>query len=132
MSRDGNAARTAVDGPGFQETGVPARGIVKVGAGLIGLILVSMAVVAGILAFMPNIGGRPPAQGVAAVPLAPPTPRLEVDPRGDRAAIESAGRNRIESYSWTDKSHRHARIPVERAMDILAARGWPDPREPAP
>ena len=43
-----------------------------------------------------------------------------------------APRLSLASYGWTDRNAGIAHIPVDRAMAILAERGWPDPVEPAP
>ena len=31
----------------------------------------------------------------------------------------------LNSYGWVDKSSGSVRIPIERAMEILAKKGWP-------
>ena len=53
-------------------------------------------------------------------------PRLEVAPSADRAELERSAAARLETYGWTDKALGRAHIPIERAMALLAAQGWPD------
>lgn len=56
-------------------------------------------------------------------------PRLAVHPRADLARFKRAEDIETNSYGWTDRAHGVVRIPVTRAMDILARRGpqWPAP-----
>jgi hypothetical protein len=53
-------------------------------------------------------------------------PRLEVSPSADRAALQREAQARLQGYGRIDKGAQTARIPIDRAMAILAARGWPD------
>jgi hypothetical protein len=69
----------------------------------------------------------------AGTPL-PPAPRLQVDPAADLAALRAAESARLASYAWIDREHGIARIPIARAMALLATRGlpgWPGERTPA-
>jgi hypothetical protein len=50
----------------------------------------------------------------------PPQPRLQVVAPADRAAQYSAQARQLNSYGWVDPQHRVARIPIERAMILLA------------
>lgn len=55
----------------------------------------------------------------------PPAPRLQVDePRTwqQQLAIEKA---QTEEYAWVDQAAGVVRIPVERAMEIMAQKGLP-------
>lgn len=52
-------------------------------------------------------------------------PRLLVKPREERLKVEAAAKRRIEAYAATAEEG-YARIPIERAMALLAANGWPD------
>ncbi|MBB4566804.1 hypothetical protein [Rhizobium leucaenae] len=53
-------------------------------------------------------------------------PRLEVSPSADRYALQREAESRLQGYGWTDRATQTAHIPIERAMALLAARGWPD------
>jgi hypothetical protein len=73
-------------------------------------------------------------------PMAPmpperfPAPRLQADPAADLHAFRAEQERALKGYGWTDREHGLARIPVDRAMQILARRGAAayDPLEPAP
>jgi hypothetical protein len=71
----------------------------------------------------------PLAAGVAR-PL-PPVPRLQTYPFGDVKELRQQQDRYIEQYEWVDKDSGIVRIPVERAMEVLAERGLPH-REPPP
>jgi hypothetical protein len=71
-----------------------------------------------------------------------PAPRLEVNGRADRLAIERRAEARLNGYGWADRPAGLARIPIDRAIALQAEQGWPDtansvspesnPEEPSP
>lgn len=66
----------------------------------------------------------------------PPEPRLRVDAAIDMAALRAYENSFLEGYEWTDASRRTARVPIERAIAIVAEQGLPTyappPAEEAP
>ena len=98
--------------------------------GTLSLIAVSVAVVALMYGLFDQARPRhsSPPQPVYARTA---EPRLETRPILDRLAVERRARARLEGYGWVDRKAGIAHIPIERAMAIQAARGWPDP-EPSP
>ena len=55
-----------------------------------------------------------------------PTPRLETDDGNqDLADLHRREDLLLEHYSWVDASHTKVRIPIERAMELIAQRGLP-------
>ncbi|HVS50830.1 MAG TPA: hypothetical protein VHD62_00645 [Opitutaceae bacterium] len=46
--------------------------------------------------------------------------------------VEVTARERLENYEWVDRAQGVARIPIERAMDLVAhgAKPVPSPKEP--
>jgi hypothetical protein len=53
----------------------------------------------------------------------PPSPRLQVQPRLDLKDYCAAQQQAVNSYAWVDRSSGVVRVPVDRAMDLLLARG---------
>jgi hypothetical protein len=55
-----------------------------------------------------------------------PTPRLETD-NGDQDLTDLHGREDLllDHYSWIDRGKGTVRIPIERAMEIIAQKGLP-------
>jgi len=55
-----------------------------------------------------------------------PTPRLQTDDGAqDVADLHAREDLLLNNYSWVDQSQGKVRIPIERAMDLIAQRGLP-------
>jgi hypothetical protein len=55
-----------------------------------------------------------------------PTPRLQIDDGNqDVASLHAREDLRLDHYSWIDRSQGKVRIPIERAMELIAQRGLP-------
>jgi hypothetical protein len=54
-----------------------------------------------------------------------PQPRLQIDPQSDLSLTQARDREVLNGYAWTDRTTGAVRIPIERAMDIVAERGLP-------
>jgi|ERR1051326_5022476 hypothetical protein len=63
--------------------------------------------------------GTAPAQ-----PVFPAEPRLEISPSADWSLMFAEERATLQSYRWVDRSRGIVRIPIERAMEIIAQRGF--------
>jgi len=51
----------------------------------------------------------------------PPKPRLQTDPSRDLGEMRRAEDVLLHSYGWIDRQTGTVRIPIDRAIDILAA-----------
>ena len=61
-----------------------------------------------------------------------PTPRLQMDDgEEDVAELHRREDLLLEHYSWVDQSQGKIRIPIERAMELIARRGLPVEPKPA-
>lgn len=58
-------------------------------------------------------------------------PRLQVAPPLDMEEMEAAENEVLDSYDWIDREAGIVRIPIDRAMDLLAERGLPKPQTPS-
>jgi hypothetical protein len=54
-----------------------------------------------------------------------PAPRLEIDERTELNDDRMAEEETLNSYGYADESHVVVRIPIERAMELVAQRGLP-------
>ncbi len=55
-----------------------------------------------------------------------PTPRLQTDDGNqDVADLHAREDLLLENYSWADRAQGKVRIPIERAMELIAQRGLP-------
>ena len=61
-----------------------------------------------------------------------PQPRLQESPTADMVDMIREERARTTSYGWVDKKAGVAHIPVDRALEILAAKGLPKVAAPPP
>jgi hypothetical protein len=74
-----------------------------------------------------NLPSNPEMQNkVAEITQSFPTPRLLTDD-GDQDVADLHAREALllENYSWVDQSKGKVRIPIERAMELIAQRGLP-------
>ena len=111
---------------GYEKRDLTPRAIGYAAIALLAGIGVSLAVVAGIFAALDGSPGQPQSPTLETARQTPPWPRLEINGRVDRRAVESAAEAKLQGYGWIDRSAGITRIPIARAMKILAARGWPD------
>jgi len=75
----------------------------------------------------------PPAEGMGFdIRRLPPYPRLEETPVQDLKKFRAAEDQVLNSYGWVDQGKGVVRIPIERAIDLLAQRGLPARTEPVP
>jgi hypothetical protein len=108
---------------GYETTDASARVILLTGIGLFAGVALSTLIAFGILRSVePAVS--PPSTSFNPQPRG--GPRLEVSPSADGALLQSEAQGRLEGYGWNDRSDQTAHIPIDRAMAILATRGWPD------
>ena len=110
----------------YERSDIESRDIAWLAAGLALFVLVTPLLMP--LAFPQSMSHRTPSAPPA---LSSDAPRLEITPREDLHRFDRAEAELTSSsYGWTDRNHGVARIPVKRAMDLLAQRGlagWPKP-----
>jgi hypothetical protein len=74
-----------------------------------------------------NLASSPELQNkIAATTNEFPTPRLQTDDGNQEIAdLHNREDLLLENYSWADKSQGKVRIPIERAMELIAQQGLP-------
>jgi hypothetical protein len=90
-----------------------------------GLVLTLLAVAALVMVFTRT---EPPLSPV--VPQRPPAPRLELAGGAALAEVQTRGARKLDGHDQVDRGPGPAHIPIDRAMQITARRGWAD-AEPA-
>jgi hypothetical protein len=113
-------------GIGHEHTDVNIRPIVVAGIGLtvaLCVVAASMLLLYGVFAAR-EARLSPPANPLAAAegPRLPPQPRLQVHPVKDLRELRAAENGILQHYGWVDKNAGVVRIPISRAIDLLAAR----------
>jgi hypothetical protein len=117
---------------GHETTDVNIRGLLW----LAGVTAVGVAIVQGFLLFLLSYyraaadDADPVLSPRAARQAAPPAPNLQSTPLRDYAEFAESQERQLHSYGWVDKDQGVARIPVERAMDLILERGLPEPAAP--
>ena len=96
-----------------------------VGGALLALIVVGLVISTGALLIARQYTedpGRDPA--VFASPgVLPPEPRFQTDPHAELLRLRAAEDSMLTTYGWVDRDSGLARIPVSRAMALIAERG---------
>ena len=114
---------------GHETTDIVVRPLVKAAAVLLVLTFGALLIVwymFRLLAVPPNLEGPPPSP-LAGSRVPPPSPRLQtmatqkLDLLKTRAGEEEV----LSSYGWVDRKTGVVRIPVDRAIELLAQRGLP-------
>jgi hypothetical protein len=72
-----------------------------------------------------------PPMVVASLARTPPEPRLEPYPLAPHARLRAEEEKILTTYGWVDKDRGIARVPIDRAMELLVRRGLP-PAKPMP
>ncbi len=115
-----------IDNPALchEHSDVDLRAITYWGVGLAVVVLLTLTF---LLWLFGRFNEREIRQGNAsrAVPKSAPateSPRLQISPRADMNAMRAAEDKILTSYAWIDKQHGVVRIPIERAMEIVAER----------
>jgi hypothetical protein len=58
-------------------------------------------------------------------PVIPPEPRIEVAPYEQYQQLRVQEDHILNSYAWVDKDSGVVRVPIDRAIDLLSAKGLP-------
>jgi hypothetical protein len=114
-------------GPRHELNTVSLRAIIVCGGALVALALVSLVLMWGIFDYFAARQARsavPPAPLAGARQL-PPEPRLQIQPAQDVQALREEERTILHSYGWVDATAGIVRIPIDRAIEVLAERGLP-------
>jgi hypothetical protein len=118
---------------GYEKSDLRSRPIVVFGVSLGVMVALAFVVAYGMIHVL-GWWGRPRLETPAS-PLAtrtvPPEPRLQVEAPKDLTSLQAAEQEVLTTYAWVSKEAGIARIPLERAMQLVLERGLP-PSKPAP
>ena len=114
---------------GHETSDINARGVAWSGVALAIIIAVIFFALRGLFGIFTS---QHSSGAIAASIHAPvPEPRLQVDEARDLSHLRQQEDSILNSYGWVDQKAAIVRIPIERAMDIVAQRGLPAP-QPGP
>jgi hypothetical protein len=132
---DTDANRPA--GLGYEPADARVPAILRLGAVMVILIMLSALVswVIFDLFFARAERADPKVSPLAVAPsAAPPEPRLVVNEPADLASVRAEEDAVLGSYDWIDEGAKRVRLPIDRAMELLAeeaARSRPQEGQPA-
>ena len=114
---------------GFETSDVPPVRVVVIGLGLAAGTGLIALLLFGLSQLLGSAVETSPPGPLATVEREPPAPRLQIEPALELEEMQARDALILESYGWIDRDVGIARIPIERAIAILAERGWPNPVE---
>ena len=118
---------------GTENRDINARAVAKAGLG-IGALVVCSALLMWLL--FDQFAGRearhspqPEAMAASNPRKEPPEPRLQPSPVLDLQTFRAGEEIILKNYGWVDPEKGIVRIPVERAMELVAKEGLPSRKE---
>lgn len=119
-------------GAGHELSDLSPRAIAIFGIALAATVIACLILAAWIFGFF---AAREAKLDVPPSPLAkqavPAEPRLQVFAPKDLEAMRAAEEKILNSYDWVDRQAETVRIPIDRAIQLLAERGLPTPGQPS-
>ena len=113
---------------GHEPTEIKIRPAILVAIGIVVLVVTVTTVLGGLMSLFKT---EEKALGLSSPALYKddagqfPEPRLQRNTTDDMAKFLDNERAGLESYGWVDRQAGIARIPIERALELMAERGLP-------
>jgi hypothetical protein len=123
-------------GAGHEETDINVFAVGKFAVALLLVTVAALFVLFGLFRYLLSREGGPPtgrSQMAASEPTKSfPQPQLEKAEVLDLKAVRAAEDQVLNSYAWMDPEKGVVRIPIDRAIDLLAKRGLPSRPQAGP
>src|ERR1700691_2188855 len=120
----------------FEHGDVNFKALSKFATALVITTIFSAGLVLGIFQYLLHREGGVPASRVESpaqdARQLPPEPRLEETPATDLQEMRAAEDQVLHNYRWLDQANGIVRLPIDRAMDLIAQRGLPARKESGP
>src|ERR1700723_3740293 len=120
----------------FDHGEVNYNALTKFAIGLILATIFSAGLVLGLFQYLLHREGGVPASRIESpaqdARQLPPEPRLEETPMTDLQEMRAAEDQVLHSYGWSDQQNGIVRLPIDRAMELIAQRGLPVRKEIGP
>jgi hypothetical protein len=115
---------------GYETEDISTRMVGRILAGFAVTVVVSVTMLTVMIQFFRGADNadQPPLTTQQSADIIPPGPHMQNDPYRDLRQTQQAEEQKIGGYAWTDPAHTRARIPVARAMALVAGRSL----EPSP
>ena len=111
----------------YEASDLDPRLVIFVGAGLLVTVLAVMTLTYLIFDYVTDrYSSRQPAASSLAHTRAPtPEPHLGINAPEELRRLRATENTTLNSYAWVDKENGTVRIPIERAIEVLAKKGLP-------
>ena len=114
---------------GHEESDINVWAVGKFAVALVLVAVAALFLLFGLFRYLLSREGGPPvgrSQVAATQPAkAFPQPQVEANERQDLKSIRAAEDQVLNGYAWMDPEKGVVRIPISRAIDLLAERGLP-------
>ncbi len=108
------------DGAGHQPDKVNVARVLQIGAALAVIVVASMVLMVYFIGAMQQHSETGlPQSAVLPLEQQPPLPRLDPDQPAQLAELRQYEERMLTDYQWIDEQNEVARIPIDRAMDIV-------------
>jgi hypothetical protein len=110
---------------GHESIAVSANSIAKGFAVFFGVLVASLLLIAGLLFLLSKVFGGAATVKAPPEPVSKPAgvPELDSNQRGNLRLLRERERQVLTEYAWVDPNAGIARIPIKRAIEILAEGG---------
>lgn len=117
-----------------EESDVDVWAVGRFVAALVVVIAIALGLLFGLFRYFEGATGgvKPAAWERVKGGKQPPAPRLEETPVEDLRKFREAEDGKLNSYGWVDRTNGVVRIPIARAMELLAQRGVPARQQAGP
>jgi hypothetical protein len=116
--------RSPYEGPGHETSDINVWAVGKFAIALVGVTVVSLALLFGLMKYFQSRETSEVVQTVEPTKVFP-QPQLQSTPIPDLRHFHEDEDKVLNSYGWVDQPKGVVRIPIDRAIDVLAQRGLP-------
>jgi hypothetical protein len=120
----------------FEHRDVSFKALTRFAIGLVITTIFSAGLVLGMFQYLLKREGGVPASRIESpaqdARQLPPEPRLEETPALDLQEMRAAEEQVLTHYAWLDQANGIVRLPIDRAIDLIAQRGLPARKETGP
>jgi hypothetical protein len=116
---------------GYEPSDLRIGGVLLVVGGSLAVLALTGLALWGMVLWFAAESERPSVTSVERARIETPPPLLQSAPKTDLAEFRAHEEAMLQSWHWVDQTAGVAQIPIERAMQLLVERGWPQPDRPA-
>lgn len=120
-----NKTHTPRPGPGFETSDINVWAVGKFAIALVAIMVVSLALLFGLMKYFQSQEAHEKATTVDPPKVFNEGVLLQDKPVVDLKKFHDSEDKVLNSYAWVDQSKGIVRIPIDRAIDIVAQRGLP-------